>query len=1060
MRLLKKITLWFLGVFFTLVILIYATFYFFQDTIKEKIVAAVNTGIHGQIEVGNVGLSLFANFPQAVIKLNDLRMYENKPDSTELVPVMGIGSLGATIHMIDAIKGQYNIQEVSLSGGSIYIINYKDSTLNILNALGESDEIDTTAAEGKIYVDLEKISISKVKMTYWDQLADQLAVSHLNSLHSKILLEGDSLSGIVDLDFQLDSMMQEGKRLLKSHSLMLSTSFESDLDKPSFRITNGVVKLDLLEANLEGIYNQADSGYVDMHISANHKDLSELAKMDVLNSEYLPDVRKGSLAIDARIKGKTAGKLPVVEADVSLKDMEVHNAFGKVIDKASFNAKLFTGIRQDMRDGKATFNNMEISFASGGYVKGAATIENFAYPNFRINWEAVESLDDLYRIFRFSDIKQMSGSMRSQANISGKFNLESNQLVSPKGALTATFNNCKIVLKEADYKVENLNGTVYVMDNDAGINGLSLLANGSDIALSTRINQLVPYVLGKPAQLEAVLSMQSGKLNTSRLLAFDTALANSTKYNIDSLDITVTADLSSRALDSYELVPSGKLEIKNLTALVEGIPSLRQFTGSIDISPDTLLIKKLKGTIGNSPIDLSFGVTNYATYLNTKVEKPMDITIGLQSDKLIAKDVFTINDKFLLPESYINEQIDNFKVNTRLITTNKELQKTELVPEFEFQVTGLQLKTVYAPVEFRDISVFGLIKDNNVYINGLFGKFGRSDVFLNAEFDNVLATKDTVSRPLKSRVSFNSGVLDLNELVKLDEATTEVTEVASDTTIAANPFADDFPILDLNVNIGEFYYYDVSIKNLSGIIKIEENNIIKLNQVTLQSGEYGSFEINGKLDASSRKDAVLSSNIKVSDVDLGNLNVSYVQNGENVRIGDHFNGVANGEIVADVPIDQNFNIDLARVTGKIKVKIKDGALINYAPLKEMGKYFKNKDLNNVRFDELKNTMVFNSGKMLLPFMTISTTIGTINLMGFQTMDYNMAYDIQVPIKLVAGAALNSLFAAKKDDDKKEDKIKQAGGKYVTVHISGNIDSYDFKLGKKHVLTPPPGFEVD
>jgi len=80
-------------------------------------------------------------------------------------------------------------------------------------------------------------------------------------------------------------------------------------------------------------------------------------------------------------------------------------------------------------------------------------------------------------------------------------------------------------------------------------------------------------VLGKPAQLEAVLSMQSGKLNTSRLLAFDTALANSTKYNIDSLDITVTADLSSRALDSYELVPSGKLEIKNLTALVEGIPA-------------------------------------------------------------------------------------------------------------------------------------------------------------------------------------------------------------------------------------------------------------------------------------------------------------------------------------------------------------------------------------------------------------------------------------------------------------------------------------------------------
>ena len=147
--------------------------------------------------------------------------------------------------------------------------------------------------------------------------------------------------------------------------------------------------------------------------------------------------------------------------------------------------------------------------------------------------------------------------------------------------------------------------------------------------------------------------------------------------------------------------------------------------------------------------------------------------------------------------------------------------------------------------------------------------------------------------------------------------------------------------------------------------------------------------------------------------------------------------------------------------GKIKIKMTDGALINYAPLEEMGKYFKNKDLNRVRFDELKNVMIFNGGKMLLPFMTINTTLGTINIMGFQTLDYDMSYDIQVPIKLVAGAALNSLFSAKKGDDKKEDKVKKGGKvKYITLHISGSADDYKFKLGKKHVLVAPPGFNVD
>lgn len=1059
MKLFKKILLWFLGVFLTLVVLIYATFYFFQDTIKDKIVEAVNSSINGEIKVDNVGLALFSNFPNAVIKLKGFSLVETDSNNVDSKPIIIVRSLGAFIHISDAIKGVYTIGEVSLDGGDLYVVSNVDSTLNILNAIGSSEGDTTTNSETNISLHLQKLTIEDVGLIYEDKLTNQLVVSSLNSLESRIRLEGDSLSGNISIDFKLDSMLMEGKRYLNTHTLLLSTKFVSDIDKLSVRISDGLVKLDLLEANLEGFYNQQNSGYVDMHLSAHHKDLSELAKMEMLNPDYLPDVRKGSLALDVRITGKTMDKLPVAEGEIYLRDMEVHNAFGKVVDKAKVNAQFYSGTKEDMSDGTATFDSLEVAFASGGYVRASGAVENFAYPNFNVRWQATETLDDLYRIFRFDEVKKMNGRMKSSANLSGKYNINKNELVNPKGSVTAQFTDCNVYLKEGDYQVENLNGVVYVMEGDAGINGLRVNANGNDISMSARINQLVPYVLGKPTQLDAVLSLQSNRLNTSKLLAFDKELAKSTQYNIDSLDVTLMADLSSRDLDNYELVPSGSLEIQNLTAFVEGMPKLRKFSSTIAISKDTLSVKSLKGYVGTSGVDLSLAVTNYASFLDSMVVKPMDISIGLASDKIIARDVFTINDEFLLPKEYRKEEINDITFDAKLITTNKELQKTELLPEFEFQLMGLQLQTEYAPVKFKDISVFGQIKDNNVYINALFGKFGRSDVFLNAEFDNALATQDTISRPLTSRISFNSGILDVDELLTMDNGVAPDTIVA-DTTAAVNPFAADFPILDLNVNIGELTIYGEVIHSLSGIIKIQENNIVELNHVKLESGEYGSFDFDGTLDASSHEEAVLKANIKVVDVDLSNLDVSYVQDGENVRIGDHFAGVFNGEIVADMPIDKDFNFDINRLTGKMKAKITDGALINYAPLKEMGKYFKNKDLDNVRFDVLKNTMVFNSGKMLLPFMTINTTIGTINIMGFQTMDYRMSYDIQVPLKLVAGAALNSLFASKKEDDSKEDKIKKAKGKYVTVHISGNLDHYDFKLGKKHVLTPPPGFEVD
>jgi hypothetical protein len=291
-------------------------------------------------------------------------------------------------------------------------------------------------------------------------------------------------------------------------------------------------------------------------------------------------------------------------------------------------------------------------------------------------------------------------------------------------------------------------------------------------------------------------------------------------------------------------------------------------------------------------------------------------------------------------------------------------------------------------------------------------------------------------------------------LVKLGEANSHHFNSAAKQKSTSNPFADNYPITDLNVNIGKLEYYGAEINNLSGILELGENNIVNLRQVRLQSGEYGSFEFDGSLDASSHQEAILTSNVKILNVDLSKLNVTYLQGGEEVKVGDHLAGTFTGHIEATVPITQDFNFDLSRLSGSIKAVVKDGALLNYAPLQQLGKYFKNKDLNNVYFADLMNTMEFDNGKLHLPVMTINTTLGTISLMGYQTVNGDMEFDVKVPVKIVAGAVLNSLFAAKKEDDNKEDAINMdTKGKYLTVHVYGNPENYQFKIGKKHGVEP-------
>jgi AsmA-like protein len=1055
----KKYIIWLIGLFFSLILLTLVGLYIFEDKLKKQIVSIANENLKGELIVNNIEYTLISSYPNVVILIDSIFLYETKNLSSHEKAVLTIERLELTLNSRALIGGKYLVDSLFVRGGGVGLINYNDSSLNILNAIGATTSENDDKSE-PISLQLKELSIIDFDVNYDDRLTRQVVASNLNFFESSILLDGDSLIGDFDLEYSLDSMYVDGKRILTHHRLALKTNFESDLESFAFSFSDGSIKMDLLEADIEGFYNDADSGFVDISISANHKELQELTKMEFLNAESIPDIKSGELFIDARIVGKTKEQLPLIEAFANLRDVQVDNSYGKIINKAGFNLKLKSTSTSNMLESNMVIDSIHIDFVSGGFLNGNVEILNFEQPSFKVNWEASENLEELYRLIDIPEIEKMDGKVTSNGSLSGEFNLKTNKLLSHKGAAMVLFENNNIILNKGSYPLNSINGTAYLSGNDVGFDEVSLFANGNFIKLNGKAGNLMPFVLGKPTQLLASISIQSHGLNTESLLAFDTAIANDTKYKIDEFDVAIMAELSSRALAKYELIPTGKLDIQKFTARVQGVPPIVDFSGKIEVNEDLFAIKDFKGIIAKSKVNFSVAVSNYADYLQSNTTEQMEVDVSLKSEKANAKDFFTINHKFVLPKNYEEEILKDVAINAKIITTNTELQKKGLLPELELQLTGLQFQTYHTPVVFKDIFVFALVKDNNVYINSMFGKFGRSDVFMNAQFDNVIATKDTISRPLKSRITFNSNLLDLNELVKLSHETETESEVttSSETT---NPFADKFPITELQLNIGELIYYDASIKELSGLLKIEENNFIHLHDIKLKSGEYGTFEFDGELDASSRTEAILKSTIKISDVDLSNLNVKYIQNEEEVKISDHFAGKINGEVVADVPILPDFSFDLARLTGEIKVKMTDGALINYAPLEEMGKYFKNKDLNYIKFDVLKNTMIFNGGKMLLPFMTINTTLGTINLMGFQTMDYDMSYDIQVPIKLVAGSALNSLFAAKKGDDTKEDKVKKGGkGKYITVHISGSADQYKFKLGKKHVLTAPPGFAVD
>jgi len=148
--------------------------------------------------------------------------------------------------------------------------------------------------------------------------------------------------------------------------------------------------------------------------------------------------------------------------------------------------------------------------------------------------------------------------------------------------------------------------------------------------------------------------------------------------------------------------------------------------------------------------------------------------------------------------------------------------------------------------------------------------------------------------------------------------------------------------------------------------------------------------------------------------------------------------------------------DLDQSTLEMDVKVLQGRLKNYEPMLALSEYMGDKNLQNIRFDTLQNSVAINKGKIKIPAMTIKSTLGHMEISGTHDSNQNIDYYFRIPWKMVRKAAWQKVFGNKKDapttNEPQEDEIVELDAnqktKYLNVKIKGNIDDYKVSLGKK------------
>ena len=411
-----------------------------------------------------------------------------------------------------------------------------------------------------------------------------------------------------------------------------------------------------------------------------------------------------------------------------------------------------------------------------------------------------------------------------------------------------------------------------------------------------------------------------------------------------------------------------------------------------------------------------------------------------------------------LVELYSSENLDF--VNGRCdFNINLNLNLSRLSGEFvNLKESSLKGEILLSDIEaqfqdnFKVQNLNGKIKLDKKIANlvGVSGQFQNSKVELNGEVQNALHwifIRDTLrSQPLRIMASVKVDRLDVEEFLVTDNSG------SSDQPTLGIQFP--FSELQLDLELASLIWDRFEATDLKSKLLLSNGRMV-MNPVVFESMD-GSF--NGKVILNRQYDnsfkmKLISNNINTN---VEKMFYSFYNFGQQEITSNNIQGTANINSIINGELTQKLELLPSTIEAKAQVKIVDGKLIDYRSLEAISDYFLSnlllrsvfkadeleQSLKEVEFDNLENEILIKDEKVILPRMTIGTSVLKLNLDG--TVDFNGVLDYHFDFDI------SDLLVKDKSKVGNDESISQneGGGIRVFIHMYGPSENPTVEIDKE------------
>ncbi len=1031
-----------------------------QSEIIKGEIAKLNKEHKGLIRVGESKLSLFSNFPDISIKVYDVKILETKEDNASII--MDVKDIYVGFNLWDMVKGNYDVQSLKVEEGVFNIVIHENNTTNIQNSLASTSETETPATN----IHLKKIRFKNLDIHTLDEATNTDVEKFIYAGTGGFSQKDSIIAGHIDTHFELNVIKDSDTTFIHNKHFEVHTDLVFNENTGILDIQPSSIAMENGDFELEGSIDTKNDVDLDLSIKGTKPNFDMLIAF--APSDVIPILEKyknaGEIYFNASIQGPSnKGNRPFINANFGAGKAFLENTKrAKKIDNMGFNGHFTNGENRDLSTMEFSLTDMTASLEKGEF-EGAIFVKNFESPEVDMKINSNFNLDFIADFLELEQVQDISGEISLKMNFHDIIDIDE-----PEKALQklnqAYFTelivkDLSLVAKQLPAPLHNLNVHLVMNGKEATLNQFELLIGNTDLSVRGFLSDLPAIVHHTSIPVEAHLDIASKYLDIGELTGFSTQDTTHTGFDeqIKELSLGLSFKASAKDFTASKYVPKGEFFIDSLYADLKHYPhKLHDFHADVLIDEKDLEIIDFTGYIDDSDFHLDGLIHDYAFWMQPQLNGDVDLDINLTSGKLRLEDVFSYQGENYVPEEYRHEAFDDLALHV----ASSMHYKDSALHAIDLTLDKLDAKMKLHPLRFDKFRGNIRYEEDHLVIKDFHGEIGAT----NFNFDlNYYLGEDPQIKKRDNYLELKANYIDFDALFNFDLNPPKPIEGVTSKTADVKEHADAFNIYELpftdmqfKVDVAHFIYHRIDLQNIKADLRTTPNHSIYIDTLNMDAAG-GNIELSGYFNGSDPKHIYMQPDLVMNNVDLDKLLFKFENFGQDHLVSENLQGKLTSRIKGKIRVYPDMVPDLDQSTIEMDVKVLNGRLKNYDPMLALSDYMEAKNLQNIRFDTLQNSLNIKKGKINIPAMRIESTLGHIELSGTHDNNQNIDYYLRIPWKTVRKAAWQKLFGNKKEADvaineEQEDKVVEVDPnkkiKYLNLNIKGRIDDYKVSLGKK------------